>query len=239
MLRASSARSPKGQIAYQLSRLGERIWNFCYDLRFGAVLWGDVKTRFAELDANDTNNIPYLALTLIFRSEQISADDVLVDLGCGKGRVINWWLGLGLRNQIVGIELDPEVAGQTRHRLRKYSNVRIITGDAIENLPAEGTLIFLFNPFGEATVKRLRDRVVHLHRSGKIRIYYYNCVHADLFREDDRFVVDDCELIAENRTGLGREVLERLLEPAVIIRTRVDPASAAKEGPAANSGDGT
>lgn len=228
MLSASAARSPKGRFAYQLSRLGERIWNVCYDLRFGAVLWGDVKTRFADLDAEDTNNIPYLVLRLVFGAEKISVDDVLVDMGCGKGRVINWWLGQGLRNQIIGIELDPEIAAQTRRRLRKYSNVRIVTGDAIENLPGEGTVIFLFNPFGEATVKRFRDQVLNLRRQEQVRIYYYNCVQAHLFREDVRFVVEDCKLIPQNRKGVCREVLERLLEPAIVVRPKVARCAATK-----------
>lgn len=107
--------------------------------------------------------------------------------------------------------------------------MRIVTGDAIENLPADATVIFLFNPFGEATVKRFREQVVNLRRQGKIRIYYYNCLYAHLFGEDARFIVDDCPLIAENRTGMWREALERLYQPAVIIRPKTvgDPHRAA------------
>lgn len=96
MLKASATRSRKGRIAYQIYRLGVRIWNVYYDLPFGAPLWGNGKTRFADLDAEETANTPYTALKLIFKNEIIGPDDVLVDLGCGKGRVINWWLGQGV-----------------------------------------------------------------------------------------------------------------------------------------------
>ena len=85
--------------------------------------------RFAELDAERSSNVTYYALSLIFKGETIAPDDVLVDVGCGKGRVLNWWLSKRLPNRIVGLELDPEVAAHTRHRLRKYRNVTIITGD--------------------------------------------------------------------------------------------------------------
>ncbi len=197
-----------------------QTWNVAYDLRFGEILRGDIPTRFSELGAEKSSNISYYALSLIFKGESIAPDDVLVDVGCGKGRMINWWLSRRLRNQIVGLEIDPEIAAHTRHRLRKYRNVTIVTGDGIENLPADGSLFFLFNPFQESVMSRFQERIFQLPRRDKIRIFYYNCAHADVFENDPRFSVEYLDLIPNGCSARRRETLQRFLEPAAVIRLK-------------------
>jgi hypothetical protein len=197
-----------------------QTWNVAYDLRFGEILHGDIPTRFSELGAERSSNISYYALWLIFKGESIAPEDVLVDVGCGKGRMINWWLSRRLRNQIVGLEIDPEIAAHTRHRLRKYRNVTIVTGDGIENLPADGSLFFLFNPFQESVMSRFQERIFQLPRRDKIRIFYYNCAHADVFENDPRFSVEYLDLIPNGCSARRRETLQRFLEPAAVIRLK-------------------
>jgi hypothetical protein len=195
-----------------------QTWNVAYDLRFGEILRGDIATRFSELGAERSSNVSYCALSLIFKDEPIGPDDVLVDVGCGKGRMINWWLSRRLRNELVGLEIDPEIAAHTRHRLRKYRNVTIVTGDGIENLPADGTLFFLFNPFQKSVVSRFKERILQLPRRDKIRIYYYNCAHADVFENDPRFSVEYPSLIPDGCSAMRREVLKQFLESLAEIR---------------------
>lgn len=197
-----------------------QTWNVVYDLRFGEILRGDIQTRFSELGAERSSNVSYYALSMIFKGEPIAPEDVLVDVGCGKGRLMNWWLSRGLRNQIVGLEIDPGIAAHTRHRLRKYRNVTIVAGDAIENLPADGSLFFLFNPFHKSVVIRFKERILHSPRRDKIRIYYYNCAHADVFENDPRFSVEYPSLIPEGCSATRREVLERFLDTLAIIRLK-------------------
>ncbi len=197
-----------------------QTWNVAYDLRFGEILRGDIQTRFSELGAERSSNVSYYALSLIFEGESIAPDDVLVDVGCGKGRMINWWLSRGLSNQIVGLEIDPEIAAHTRHRLLKYRNVTIVTGDGIENLPADGSLFFLYNPFQKSVVSRFKERILQLPRRDNIRIYYYYCLHADVFENDPRFSVEHPNLIPDGCSAMRRETLQQFLEPIAVIRLR-------------------
>ena len=88
----------------------------------------------------------------------VEESDVLVDVGCGKGRVIISGLGRGFTNRIVGLELDEDVAAATRKRLTSYPNVTVLTGDAVENLPEDGTLFYLFNSFEQPIVTRFKAR---------------------------------------------------------------------------------
>jgi hypothetical protein len=135
-------------------------------------------------------NTDYLALSYIFEN-RIKPTDVLVDVGCGKGRVIQWWLSRGYCNRIIGLELDEEIADNTRRRLLKYKNVSIIGGDAIQNLPADGTLFYLYNPFAAPIVAAFKKRLMILAGlRGKITILYYECMHVDVFRNDPQWTVE-------------------------------------------------
>src|SRR5262245_31735372 len=101
--------------------------NLAMDLRYGASLAGTAPPR-AEGTAAVVNS-QYSVLPYVF-GDRIRPHDVLVDVGCGKGRVINWWLSQGLRNRMVGIEHNPEIASATARRLRRFRNVTIVNRDA-------------------------------------------------------------------------------------------------------------
>src|SRR5215469_3193350 len=179
-----SGKAGSGRTLRSTLRFGIRLLrNLLLDLRYGRFLGGTRKSPYAHLGIVDTANTGYEALPLIFR-DSIKQSDVLVDIGCGKGRVINWWLSRGLHNSIIGIELDETVAKATQRRLRRYTNVKIISGDAIANLPENGTIFYLFNPFDEPWVAALKDRLAMIFALGGNRtVFYYNCVHVNVFKE--------------------------------------------------------
>ena len=159
------------------------IRNALIDLRYGGLLGG------AYLSAHVTENSDYVALSHIFEN-RIKASDVMVDVGCGKGRVINCWLGRAPHNRITGIELDEKIANQTRQRLRKYKNVTIIAGDAVQNIPADGTLFYLFNPFDAHILEAFKNRLMSLFsKDSDITVLYYNCKHVDVFQKDPAWIV--------------------------------------------------
>lgn len=174
-----------------LRRVSSALYNAVHDLRFGRPLSGEIETRFEHVGAKDTANSDYRALDRIF-TDRIGPDDVLVDVGCGKGRVINWWLSKGLGNPIIGIEIDPEIAAATRTRLRRYPNVSISTGNVLDCLPAEGTLFYLYNPFHAEVVDALARRLADERRtSGRpLRIIYNNCKYLSPFHDSDDWSVD-------------------------------------------------
>jgi len=165
--------------------------NLMFDLRSGGLRRGNVATRHADTDAVDVINSDVTALERIFEG-RIGPSDVLVDVGCGKGRVIAWWLRAGATGRIVGLELDEQVAEQTRERLRDHPNVSIVAGDAVENVPPDGSLFYVHNPFGERTLRAFAERVKRLHGSdgSSVRILYYNPVHAGVFESDPAWRVE-------------------------------------------------
>jgi SAM-dependent methyltransferase len=98
------------------------------------------------------------------RSGPVAAIDetTFVDLGAGMGRAVLLASGLGFKC-VVGVELHPKLAGIARRNARLWraagrerSPMRIVEGDAVEYpLPAGPVLVFLFNPFGAAVLRRL------------------------------------------------------------------------------------
>jgi SAM-dependent methyltransferase len=180
-------------------RLSARAWhaarNAMLDLRYGKFLGGTIRSRYEHLGAFHVANTPYDDLPFLFAAAGVADDDVFVDVGCGKGRVINWLLSHHAVNRIVGIELDPDVCRATAKRLRRFANVEIRCGDATTMLPDSGTVFYLFNPFDEHVLRRFADAFLAAGGGGKRRrIVYYNCKYLEVFESDPRFLVDEIEL---------------------------------------------
>jgi SAM-dependent methyltransferase len=163
------------------------------DLRYGRPLGGTIRTRYAHLGAFHSTNSPYEDLQLVFAEVDVGADDVIVDVGCGKGRSTNWLIGRYPGRRIKGIELDPEICARTARRLRRYPNVTIACGDAIELLPPEGTIFYLFNPFDASVTARFAQALLRRASVLPATVVYYNAKHLDAFRADPRFAVRELE----------------------------------------------
>lgn len=170
------------------------VRNTLLDLRFGSILSGEQDSRFVHLGASPTANSDYEALDHIFK-ERINPSDVLVDVGCGKGRVINWWLSHGHRGEIYGLELDPDVAEGARQRLRKWDNVTIVTGNAVENIPENAKVFYLYHPFNESVMIAFKDRLLEMFNiSDDITLLYHMIHHVDVFENDPAWTVEISEV---------------------------------------------
>jgi hypothetical protein len=162
--------------------------NAVIDLRSGTPLAGGWRRPGVESVAHE--NSDHVALRRIFR-HRIRQGDVLVDIGCGRGRVLNHWLSYHPGHRIVGIEIDAECAARTAQRLRGRPDCTVLTGDANELLPENGTLFFMYNPFGAPRVDALRERLEALPATKPaIRLLYHNPKHLDVFEDRDRWRIE-------------------------------------------------
>jgi SAM-dependent methyltransferase len=184
-----------------IRRTPKIIRNALRDLRYGSLLGGTITTRHAHLGAFDIANTDYDDLARLFAEIEVRREDVIVDVGCGKGRVINWLLSRYPQNTIYGIELDPEVCARTARRLRRHARVKIVCGDATQVLPEEGTLFYLFNPFGEEVLRRFVDTALGTNATAR-RFVYYNCKFVQVFLDDPRFEVRTIDLTGSHRSAI-------------------------------------
>jgi protein-L-isoaspartate O-methyltransferase len=152
-----------------------------------------VRTRYGHLGAFHSTNTPYEELALLFTGIDVRPGETIVDVGCGKGRSLNWFLSRFPSNPIVGIELDPEICARTARRLRRYRNVTIVCGDAAEIIPPEGSVFYLFNPFDAAVMQRFAAALSQRPADAGATIVYYNAKYLQPFRSSPRFDVRELD----------------------------------------------
>jgi SAM-dependent methyltransferase len=114
-------------------------------------------------------------------------EDVIFDLGCGMGRFLCVAARVKVR-KCVGVELLPqlcEIARSNAAQLRgRKAPIEILCGDAAGADLSGGTIYYMYNPFGPATMSdvlaSLRGTLSRAPR--KIAIVYYNSNHEELFQ---------------------------------------------------------
>jgi SAM-dependent methyltransferase len=193
-------KTPVGRLPHKVCNAIRRSQNLRLDLRYTGESLGPERLPSSHPEAGAYGHVPTdaAALSYIFRQCPITGDDVLVDVGCGKGRVIAWWLNQGFRNRIIGIEIDEKLAAFARQAFGRYENVEMIQGDINDNLPEAGSLFFMFNPFNRAVMEAFKEKLWELaekrarnpdNESCDIRLIYYYPVHLDVFSEDQNWRV--------------------------------------------------
>ena len=130
-------------------------------------------------------------------------DYTLVDIGCGKGRVLMLATEYTFR-EIVGIELNPGLVKIARSNLRKWMRrtrakppVRIIQGDALTApLPDGPVLLFYFNSFERELTEMWLPRLGELatHRSSPVDLIYVHPEFDALVRKAGMRVLKEADI---------------------------------------------
>lgn len=150
-----------------------------------------------DLDRNYVRYEPsgWMALGRILKPDDIAADDVFLDVGSGKGRVVLQAARYPFR-RVIGVELVPELtevaAGNLaafRDRL-KCRDVNLVTSDALEyDVPDDVTVIFLYNPFrGTAFAQFLEGVLASVDRVPRpLRLIYSTPMEHEQLMASGRF----------------------------------------------------
>jgi SAM-dependent methyltransferase len=163
--------------------LREIVYDFIIDLVCSrSFLNGNIKTSYKWLGSNDIYHSKYSVLPKIFKLAKIKKEDVLVDIGCGKGRVINYWLFKRYQNKIIGLELDQKIARQTAKQFSRVDRVTIMPGNALFHIPDDGTFFYFYNPFSFEVVSELEKILSDRFKNKPIRIIYYNPKSIEVFK---------------------------------------------------------
>lgn len=188
--------------------IGGLVRDAFFDLRYsGRLLHGNEASAFRHSGANDVYHTDYAAMPLIFRQVAVRPEDVLVDVGCGKGRVINYWLSRYPANRMVGLELDPDIAAATAAQFAGRGNVAVLSGDAVDNLPSDGTVFYFYNPFAAEKVTQFEAKLRSSREDKPVRVVYYNPRSLDVFangRWDIRRVDFERDLWVRRRGRLNK-----------------------------------
>lgn len=128
-----------------------------------------------------------------------------VDIGAGMGRIV-MIASLHPFKQVIGVEVSPALCETARENLAQWrrrradlvcKDVRIVCKDVSQYaLPHGDLVLYLYNPFGEATLQQLADRIA-AEASGHAAVMYHTPVHRRVLDEHPAF-----SLIADLKFGL-------------------------------------
>jgi SAM-dependent methyltransferase len=132
-----------------------------------------------------TASTSYEELEFIFFQHFLIKDsNVIIDVGCGKGRVFNYLLYKGLKNKMIGYEINPEVGNKTKKRLARFKNIEIRCINIFDNFPEIGDVFYLYHPFKEPMVKDFMNQILKIADRDPV-IFYNNPYHADVFNNEN------------------------------------------------------
>lgn len=105
---------------------------------------------------------PYYIIEAMLRNLRFGPEDVLIDIGCGKGRVI-FSVATKKFKKIIGIEAREDILEVARQNLKNLKSnntpLQIIKADAATFDMKEGTVFFMFNPFWGKTLIKVMENI--------------------------------------------------------------------------------
>lgn len=132
-----------------------------------------------------TANSNYEELEIIFFEKfKLNENDVVIDVGCGKGRVFNYLLYKGLKNKMIGYEINEAVGNSTRKRLARFKNVEIRCNNIFDEFPAEGNVFYMYHPFQEEMTIAFMNDILKIADRNPV-ILYNNPAHLYVFDNEN------------------------------------------------------
>ena len=103
---------------------------------------------------------PYSVLERLADSGLIGKDDVVLDYGCGKGRV-GFFLSHRAKVQTIGIEYDERIyEGSLKNQKTARTKANFVLSRAEEyEVPAEVNRCYFFNPFSVEILHKVMARI--------------------------------------------------------------------------------
>jgi SAM-dependent methyltransferase len=155
----------------------------------------------------------WLFLRRALRGMKITNDDVFIDFGSGKGRIVYQAARLPF-GRVIGVEIAEEMNRMARANIERSRDrlachdIELVTADATEyELPDDVTYAYFYNPFEPDLLRVVLNNVVaSLDRAPRrLTLLYvsprqHEVLGHDLIRETGRFT-----LVAERR-GLRRDI---------------------------------
>ena len=145
----------------------------------------------AGSDRVDYEPTPWRVLGRVLQQGEVAEDDVFIDFGCGKGRVLIQAAAYPFR-RIIGVELSSELVETARRNVERSlptlrcKNIDLVNTDVLDyDIPDDVTVVYFFNPFeGEVFRRVVHKLLASLRRRPRLmRIIYTNPVEENTLLE--------------------------------------------------------
>ena len=106
---------------------------------------------------------PYSVLERLANSGLIRKKDVLLDYGCGKGRV-DFFLSYQTKAETIGIEYDERIYNSALENKKSYVSGRkvefVLTNAEKYKVPTKVNRCYFFNPFSVEILRKVMARIM-------------------------------------------------------------------------------
>lgn len=116
-----------------------------------------VRADLASAGAHEPTPTPYFVLEELLGKLGLTANDHLLDVGCGTGRVLAY-AASQLPCRATGVELDTRLANVASSWSASFPQLNVIAGSVLDISLAPYTCFYLFNPFDTAVLTRFLDK---------------------------------------------------------------------------------
>lgn len=150
-----------------------------------------LKIKTSGRDASKSNQYnypyeptPYAVLERLANSGLIGKKDVVLDYGCGKGRV-DFFLSYQTKAKTIGIEYDERIyysaldnqksAVTEKHSYTGKTSIFLLERAEQYQVPEEVTCCYFFNPFSVELLQKVLARVLesYYRNPRKIKLFFY------------------------------------------------------------------
>jgi SAM-dependent methyltransferase len=186
--------------------LNDKTWEKRLGIRTGAADYEHEDDHHSRYEPTG-----YAVLDRLAGSGYISKEDVLVDYGCGKGRV-GFFLNHVLGCRTIGIEYDEAIYLGAMENLSNYNRktsdrngVSFLCCSAENYLPDGANSFYFFNPFSEKILRSVLGRILESYYADprEMRLFFYYALDSYLsclMTEENLSFVDeiDCQDLFHN-----------------------------------------
>jgi SAM-dependent methyltransferase len=162
----------------------------------------NIKTSGRDDSLSDLTNFPYeatpyLVLERLLEYNYISKKDLLIDFGCGKGRV-DFFFSSNTKCKSIGIEFskilyDRAIKNKESSNLNRVEFININAKDY--QIPDDSTRFYFFNPFSIDVLKIVLKRINESYKKTKREIllffYYPSKQYIELLNEEKGYILKD------------------------------------------------
>ena len=129
---------------------------------------------------------PYSVLERLANSGFIRKKDVVIDYGCGKGR-ISFFINDQIGCKVIGIDHSERLLEMANRNLERYGgdgNIVFIHSKAEEFIPDEANRFYFFNPFSTKIFRQVLRRIEESYKRKPREIlvfFYYSTIEYKLY----------------------------------------------------------
>ena len=179
-------------LAAAVAEIRDRLADAYWERRLGVRTEGMVTK--ANLDVSEADSIDYVPMRYraVFSVLRMlpgdRSNDVFVDFGCGKGRVVVVAATFPFK-AVIGVELSRALAAVARDNVERMKrraarSIEIVCANASEfAIPLDASVLYFFNPFRGETLRQVLSntrRSIELHPRTVSIVFFNNDLFEDL-----------------------------------------------------------